>query len=128
MKPCEKWDELIEQTVKQWPGTSRDYKPEWDAIRYFVGEVMFAMRGENKEKDSLLTVKLPPGDGEILRSRYPDVIPGYYMNKQHWNSIILEGDIPESILTDCLELAYQTVLTKLSKKKQREITESIQVS
>ncbi|MBC3888963.1 MmcQ/YjbR family DNA-binding protein [Acetobacterium paludosum] len=121
MKPCEKWDELIERTVEPMPGTSRDYKQEWDAVRYFVGDVMFAMRGENKEGDSLLTIKLPIGDGEILRSRYPDIIPGYYMNKQHWNSIMLDGDVPEKILVDCIQLAYHTVFMKLTKKKQHEI-------
>jgi len=126
MKTCEKWDELIERTVESMLGTSRDYQPEWDAIRYFVGGVMFAMRGENKKRDSLLTVKLPIGDGEILRSRYPDIIPGYYMNKQHWNSIMLDSDVPEKILVDCIQLAYHTVFIKLTKKKQREIEESIQ--
>ena len=127
MKPCEKWDELIEKTVETLPGTARDYKPEWDAIRYFVGDVIFAMRGENKEGDSLMTVKLPIGDGEILRLRYPDIIPGYYMNKQHWNSIILDGDVPEQVLVDCIKLAHHTVFVKLTKKKQREIEASIQV-
>jgi predicted DNA-binding protein (MmcQ/YjbR family) len=128
MKPCEKWDELIENTIEPLPGTSRDYQHEWDAVRYFVGDVMFAMRGENKVGDSLLTVKLPPGDGEILRSRYPDIIPGYYMNKQHWNSIMLDKNVPEAVLVDCIQLAYQTVLKKLTKKKQREIEESTKVS
>lgn len=128
MKPCEKWDELIEKTVSILPGTSRDYQQEWDAVRYFVGDVMFAMRGENKVGDSLLTVKLPPGDGEILRSRYLDIIPGYYMNKQHWNSIMLDGNVPEAVLIDCIQLAYQTVVKKLTKKKQREIEESTSVS
>ena len=124
MKPCEKWDQLIEQTALEQPGTTRDYQPEWDAVRYFIGELMFAMRGENKNGDSLLTLKLPIGDGEILRSRYPDIIPGYHMNKQHWNSLLLAGDVPEPVLIDCIQLAYQTVFMKLTKKKQREIAES----
>lgn len=123
MKACKNWDELIEKTIVSMPGTSQDYQAEWDAVRYFVGDVMFAMRGENKVGESLLTVKLPPGDGEILRSRYPDIIPGYYMNKQHWNSIMLDGNVPERILIDCIQLAHHTVLIKLTKKKQREIEE-----
>lgn len=66
MKPCEKWDQLIEQTALALPGATRDYQPEWDAARYFVGELMFAMRGENKNGDSLLTFKLPIGDGLVI--------------------------------------------------------------
>ncbi len=126
MKPCEKWDRLIEQTALEMLGATRDYQPEWDAVRYFIGGLMFAMRGENKGGDSLLTLKLPVGDGEILRSCYPDIIPGYYMNKQHWNSILLAGDVPEAVLIDCIQLAYQTVFMKLSKKKQRDIRDQVE--
>ncbi|MBC3887445.1 MmcQ/YjbR family DNA-binding protein [Acetobacterium paludosum] len=100
MKPCQKWDQLIEQTALELTGATRDYQPEWDAVRYFIGELMFAMRGENKNGDSLLTLKLPIGDGEILRSHYPDIIPGYHMNKQHWNSLLLAGDVPEPVLIE----------------------------
>ncbi|MBC3796033.1 MmcQ/YjbR family DNA-binding protein [Acetobacterium tundrae] len=124
MKPCKKWDQLIEQTALELTGATRDYQPEWDAVRYFIGELMVAMRGENKNGDSLLTLKLPIGDGEILRSHYPDIISGYHMNKQHWNSLLLAGDVPEPVLIDCIQLAYQTVFMKLTKKKQQEIAKS----
>ncbi|MDZ5726811.1 MULTISPECIES: hypothetical protein [unclassified Acetobacterium] len=46
------------------------------------------------------------------------------MNKQHWNWIRLAGDVPELVLIDCIQLAYQTVFMKLTKKKQREIAEN----
>jgi predicted DNA-binding protein (MmcQ/YjbR family) len=120
MKSSEKWDVLIEQTAIALPGVIRDYQPEWDAVRYFVDDLMFAMRGENKEGDALLTLKLPIGEGEILRARYPDIIPGYHMNKQHWNSIRIEGDVPEFVLIDCIQLAHQTVLNKLPKRNKRK--------
>ena len=46
---------------------------------------------------------------------------GYYMNKTHWNSVKAEGEVPDDLLKDMLDKAYQLVLDGLSKKKQREI-------
>ncbi len=43
------------------------------------------------------------------------------MNKQHWNSVKADGNVPDEILMDLLEKAYRIVLGSLSKKKQKEI-------
>ena len=43
------------------------------------------------------------------------------MNKVHWNSVKADGEVPDDILMDLLDHAYQIVLESLSKKKQREI-------
>ena len=43
------------------------------------------------------------------------------MNKQHWNSVKADGEVPDDILKDLLDKAYQIVLGSLSKKKQKEI-------
>lgn len=57
------------------------------------------------------------------RRQYEDIIPGYYMNKMHWNSIKADGEVPDDLLKDLLDKSYQLVLGGFSKKKQREITE-----
>ena len=77
-------------TAKQ--GAVRDYKVEWDAVRYLLFGKMFAMRGTEKTGRAIITLKLPPEEGEFLRRQYADIIPGYYMNKQHWNSVYLVGE------------------------------------
>lgn len=50
-------------------------------------------------------------------------ISGYYMNKEHWNSLYLQGDVPDEIVKDMLDKSYNLVLASLSKKLQREIME-----
>ena len=71
----------------------------------------------------ILRWKLEPAEGDFLRQQYEDIIPGYYMNKTHWNSIKADGEVPDSLLKDLLDKSYKLVLDGFSKKKQREILE-----
>lgn len=71
----------------------------------------------------IITLKLDPMEGEFLRSQFKDIIPGYYMNKTHWNSIKADGDISDDMLKDLMDKSYELVLGGLSKKKQKEILE-----
>lgn len=68
-----------------------------------------------------INLKLEPLEGEFFRSQYEDVIPGYYSNKLHWNSIRPDGQVPDEVLKDMLDKSYQLVLKSFSKKRQREI-------
>ena len=71
-----------------------------------------------------ITLKLEPAEGNFLRQQYEDIMPGYYMNKQHWNSIKPNGAVEDDLLKDLLEKSYRLVLGSFSKKKQKEILES----
>lgn len=68
-----------------------------------------------------ITLKLEPEEGDFLRKQYEDIVPGYYMNKVHWNSVNPDGEVPDDLLKDLLDKSYQLVLGGLSKKKQQEI-------
>jgi len=88
---------------------------------YKVGGKMFAMQGHDKEKRSIISLKLDPPFGEFLRSQYDDIRPGYYLNKMHWNSVDLNGDIDDDLLKNMLDQSYELVLHSLTKKCQEEI-------
>ena len=81
-------------------GVERDYKTEWQATRYMIRGKMFAMQGGDKEGKPIITIKLSPMDGQALRSQFADIVPGYYMNKEHWNSLYLEGSVPDDIVKE----------------------------
>jgi len=104
-------------------GATTDYKPEWEATRYLVGGKMFAMCCGDKEGKPIVTLKLDPDLGASLRQRYEHIVPGYYMNKEHWNSLYLEGNVPDDVLRTMVQESHQLILRSLSKKAQREITE-----
>ena len=103
-------------------GVTKDLQADWNWIRYQIGGKMFAALCLNDEHVPVyITLKLRPEEGEFWRGQYEDVIPGYYMNKTHWNSISPDGQVPDDILRDMLDKSYALVLGGLSKKMQREI-------
>lgn len=105
-------------------GVTKDLQTEWNWIRYQIGGKMFvAVCLDDKDAPYYITLKLDPEQGDILRQQYEDIIPGYYMNKIHWNSINPDGEVPDEVLKDLLDQSYQLVLGGFSKKKQREILE-----
>lgn len=103
-------------------GVTKDLKEEWNWIRYLIGGKMFAaVCLDDDNEPYYITLKLEPLEGEVFRGQYPDIIPGYYMNKVHWNSIKPDGDVPDDLLKDMLDKSYDLVLKGFSKKRQQEI-------
>ncbi len=56
-----------------------------------------------------------------LREQYSDVLPGYHMNKQHWNTILVNGSIPVKLLKEWIDLSYQLVADSLPKKLKAQL-------
>lgn len=101
---------------------TKDLQADWNWIRYHIGGKMFAaVCLDPEDKPYYITLKLEPAEGDFLRTQYPDILPGYYMNKVHWNSIKSDGEVPDELLKDMLDKSYNLVLKSFSQKKQREI-------
>ena len=116
--------EWIDEYLLQKKGVTKDIQEEWNWIRYHIGEKMFAaICRDDNNIPVYITLKLDPLEGNYLRNQYEDIIPGYYMNKTHWNSVKADGEVPDDVLKDLLDKAYTIVLESLTKKKQKEILE-----
>lgn len=113
--------EWLDEYCLSKKGAEKDFKLEWNATRYMISGKMFAMQGGDKYGKPIITIKLEPLFGELLRKQYKDIIPGYYMNKEHWNSLYLDGDVPDAVLKDMLDKSYNILLASFSKKVQDEI-------
>lgn len=115
----------IDSELLQKPGVTKDLQAEWNWIRYHIGGKMFAAvcLDDATGKPVYITCKLDPAEGDFLRRQYEDIIPGYYMNKVHWNSVKADGNVPDALLREMLEKSYRLVLGGFSKKKQRELLE-----
>ena len=83
------------------------------------------MPGENDEP-YYITLKLEPSEGDFLRQQYEDIIPGYYMNKTHWNSIKPDGEVPDDLLKDLLDKSYQLVLNGFRERQHNSSAEWLQ--
>ena len=114
----------IDEYLLAKPGVTKDLQPDWNWIRYHVGGKMFAaiLLGDDN-KPYYINLKLEPLEGELMRQQYPDIIPGYYSNKQHWNSVKPDGKVPDDLLKALLDRSYALVFKKLPKKTQKEILE-----
>lgn len=112
----------IDEYLLKKKGVVKDFKAEWNWIRYQVGDKMFAaVCLDESGKPYYITLKLDPAEGEFLRGQYDDIIPGYYMNKIHWNSVVPDGKVPDELLREMLDKSYELVFAGLSRKKREEI-------
>lgn len=102
----------------------KEFKEEWNATRYLVGGKMFALLGHDASGKEIITVKLEPCFGQFLRDKYEDIVPGYYMNKEHWNSLSLDGNVPDDVCKDMIDQSYQLIFKSLTKKLQKELWDS----
>lgn len=112
----------IDEYLLVKPGVTKDLQPDWNWIRYSIGGKMFAavcLDGENRPY--YITLKLEPAEGDLLRQQFRDILPGYYMNKLHWNSVKADGEVPDDLLKSLLDKSYALVLDGFSKKKQAEL-------
>lgn len=80
---------------------------------------MFALSGLNEE--FRVNLKCDPEKALELREQFPAVIPGYHMNKQHWNTIIVDGSIPDDTLLNWVDDSYALIVKSLPKKLQAEL-------
>ncbi|MBR6020430.1 MAG: MmcQ/YjbR family DNA-binding protein [Lachnospiraceae bacterium] len=112
----------IDSYLMEKTGVTKDLQEEWNWIRYHIGGKMFAAVCRDDDNNPYyITLKLEPLEGQFLREEYEDIIPGYYMNKVHWNSVKVSGSVPDDVVKDMLDHAYDVMLHSFSKKKQKEI-------
>ena len=112
----------IDEYLMAKRNVTKDLQAEWNWIRYHIGGKMFAaVLLDDQNQPYYINLKLEPTEGELMRGQYPDIIPGYYSNKQHWNSVKADGEIPDDLLKHWLDRSYELVLKGFPKQKQREI-------
>ena len=93
-------------------GAVEDY-PFGDGVAvYKVGGWMFALVSLDGDPGSV-NLKCYPDLVLELRARYPAVRPGYHQDKRHWNTVELDGSIPESELREMIEQSYELVVSRL---------------
>lgn len=85
---------------------------------YKVMDKMFMLM--NFEIPTELSLKCDPELAIELRERYDAVLPGYHMNKTHWNTVILDNTIPPKEIFKMIDDSYGLVVKAFSKKKMEE--------
>ncbi len=78
-----------------------------DTLVFKKGGRIFAL--VNLEGDLNLNLKCDPDYALELREKYSAVIPGYHMNKKHWNTVIIDGSIPDTEIFSLIDHSYDIV-------------------
>ena len=108
----------LDEYLMQKPGVTKNTE-NWNWVRYMIGEKMFlAVCLDDHDKPYYITLKLDPFEGESLREAYEDIVPGFYMNKIHWNSIKPDGKVPDALLKEMADKSYDLILKSFSKKNK----------
>lgn len=93
-----------------------------EALVYKVMGKMFALVAW-EVKPLTITLKCEPGRALLLRDVYPAVRPGYHMNKTHWNTVTLDGTIPEGELWGMIDDSYDLVVKSLSRAQREALAD-----
>jgi predicted DNA-binding protein (MmcQ/YjbR family) len=68
-----------------------------------------------------VSVKCEPLLAEELRAAHPAVTPGYHLNKRHWNTILMDGSLPDRMIGDMIEDSYDLVVSRLPRATRRAL-------
>ena len=97
---------------------TKDLQADWNWVRYKIGGKMFAaVCLDHEDKPYYITLKVDPAEGDFLKTQYPDIIAGYYMDKTNYISVKPDGEVPDELLMDLLDKACSLMLKTFSKKK-----------
>jgi len=69
-----------------------------------------------------VSLKCEPSIAEALRGAHAAVLPGYHLNKRHWNTVIIDGSLPDEAIRDMIEDSYDLVVSKLPRGRRRALS------
>lgn len=93
-----------------------------DAYVYKVADKVFAILRPSGDSPRV-TLKCEPSLALELRAQFPAVVAGYRVNKKHWNTVVVDGSIPEDELRDMVEHSYRRVVAGLPKARRERLTD-----
>lgn len=92
------------------PGSSESFPFGDDTMVFKVTGKIFTLA--NLDGEPTVNLKCDPELAAELRETYSSVIPGYHMNKKHWNTILLDGSIPDVLIYNWISHSYNLVLKR----------------
>jgi len=102
------------------PGAFEDFPFGPEHAVFKVAGKMFALSA--LERTPLqVSVKCEPELAVALRSSYAAVHPGYHLNKRHWNTITLDGSLPDQLVRDMVEDSYDLVVSALPRRVREQL-------
>jgi predicted DNA-binding protein (MmcQ/YjbR family) len=89
-------------------GVTEEFPFDSNTLVFKVNGKMFALT--NVDEFDSINLKCDPEEAVLLREQYPAVLPGYHMNKKHWNTIIMDGSISDRYIKEWTDNSYKLVV------------------
>ncbi|MBT0811183.1 MmcQ/YjbR family DNA-binding protein [Litoribacter ruber] len=102
------------------PGVTEDTPFDEDTLCFRVGGKIFAITDISSFES--VNHKCDPEWAVELREMHSGIVPGYHMNKKHWNTVSCDGSVPQKLFVELTDHSYFLVLKSLPKKTQAEIS------
>jgi len=100
-------------------GVTEDFPFDESTLVFKVVGKIFCLT--DLEGDFSINVKNEPEKNIELREEYPAIKPGYHMSKIHWNTIEIDGSIPDDFIKNLIDESYDLVVMKLTKQEQQKL-------
>lgn len=109
----------------KYRGVEEDFPFDKDTLTFKVGGKIFALLSLSawEAGERSINLKCNPERAEELRELYAEIIPGYHMNKKHWNTVFCKNAITFQLLKELIDHSYDLVWKGLSKKVREKIEE-----
>lgn len=91
-----------------------------DTLVFKVMDKVFALTGLDSETPAV-NLKCDPERAVELREEYHGIVPGYHMNKIHWNTVYMESDVPQKLLETLIDHSYDLIIKGLPTKKREAL-------
>jgi predicted DNA-binding protein (MmcQ/YjbR family) len=112
--------EELRDLCLSFPGAEETFPFGAGTSVFKVAGKMFALSRLSAAPLSI-SLKCEPALAEQLREAHTAVTPGYHLNKRHWNTIALDGSLPEAMVRDMIEDSYDLVVSALPKARRRAL-------
>ena len=96
------------------PGFNEDFPFGPETLVFRVAEKIFALMDADLFQS--VNLKCDPERAIELHEQYAGIVPGYHMNKRHWNTVAADGSVPDRLLLELADHSYELVLASLTKK------------
>jgi predicted DNA-binding protein (MmcQ/YjbR family) len=103
-----------------FPGSAETFPFGPETSVFKVAGKIFAL-SRLAESPLRISMKCEPLLAEQLRAAHPAVLPGYHLNKRHWNTVIIDGAMPKRMIKDMVEDSYDLVVSKLPVSRRRAL-------
>jgi len=100
-------------------GVTEEFPFDENVLVFKVMGKIFALTNLNEFET--INLKCDPEEAVQLRERFDAVQPGYHMNKKHWNTILLDGSVPDKYIFQWIDHSYEMVVEGLTKKLKEEL-------